>query len=52
METWMRQLNSIFGFSMIWSFGVAYDQPTLRYLDTIFKEFFPKIFIPSKDTVY
>jgi hypothetical protein len=24
----------------------------LRYLDTIFKEFFPKIFIPQKDTVY
>jgi dynein heavy chain len=37
---------------MIWGFGAAFDQPIHRYLDNIFREFFSKLQIPNKDTVF
>jgi len=51
-DTWQKQINSAFGFSMIWGLGASFDQPAHRYLDSIFRDFFGKLHIPLKETVF
>jgi len=51
-DQWQKQISSIFAFSMIWALGAAFDQPSHRYLDTIFRDFFGKLQIPARDSVF
>ena len=51
-EEWMRFINCIFGFSMIWAFGSNYKQGALRFLDNIFRDYFSILRIPTMDTVF
>jgi hypothetical protein len=49
---WQKHINCTFAFSMIWGFGASYGSAAHRYLDTIFRDFFGKLQIPPKETVF
>jgi len=49
---WQKHLNCVFAFAMIWGFGASYDSAAHRYLDNIFRDFFGKLHIPPKETVF
>jgi hypothetical protein len=51
-EYWQKQINLVFAFSMIWGFGSSYDRQAHRYLDNMFRDFFAKLNLPQKDTVF
>lgn len=51
-DIWQKQLNSIFAFSMIWGVGPSFDKSAHRYLDNIFRDFFGKLHMPPKETVF
>jgi hypothetical protein len=37
---------------MMWGFGASFNQNVHRFLDTIFRDLFAKLHIPTQDTVY
>jgi dynein heavy chain, axonemal len=49
---WQKQINSAFAFAMIWGFGSAFESSAHRHLDSVFRDFFGKLHIPPKETVF
>jgi hypothetical protein len=49
---WQKHLNSVFAFAMIWGFGASFGSAAHRYLDGIFRDFFGRLHIPAKETVF
>jgi hypothetical protein len=37
---------------LIWGFGASFDDSAHRFLDSIFRDFFGKLHIPPKETVF
>jgi|LauGreDrversion4_2_1035121.scaffolds.fasta_scaffold07238_3 Dynein heavy chain AAA lid domain len=51
-EVWVKYLNAIFGFSMIWACGAHFKFTCTRALDNIFRDFFGRLLIPTLDSVF
>ena len=51
-EGWVKYINAIYGFSIIWSCGANYKMSANRYLDNIFRDFFSRLLIPLNDSVF
>ena len=51
-DVWQKKINSAFAFSLIWGFGASFDDSAHRFLDSIFRDFFGKLHIPPKETVF
>jgi hypothetical protein len=51
-EAWLKYINCIFGFSMIWACGAHFKTTVSRFIDNIFRDFFSRLLIPAVDSVF
>jgi hypothetical protein len=49
---WIKYINAIYGYSIIWAFGAHYKHSVNRFVDVIFRDFFTRLLIPAADSVY
>ena len=49
---WTRRLYSFFAFSLVWGFSASYKSKAHRQLDSIFRDFFPKLHLSRNDTIF
>ena len=49
---WTRRLYSFFAFALVWGFSSSYKSTAHRQLDSIFRDFFPKLHLSRHDTIF